>query len=197
MTAFTMIEHLAGQAFEPALGPPGSERHAKPMRWPLKSKDGFICVLPSSNKHWQAVIVASGREDLRTNPMFASRATRSSHRAEVLEILEGIVATKTTQEWMGVLPDAGVPCMQINSLQDVVDDPHLADVGFWHEADHPTEGKIRMMKPPYTLTKSPATIRTLPPRFGEHTSDVLGELGYSPEQIAAMLAAGAAIAEPK
>jgi crotonobetainyl-CoA:carnitine CoA-transferase CaiB-like acyl-CoA transferase len=94
-----------------------------------------------------------------------------------------------------VLPGAGVPCMQINSLQEVVDDPHLADVGFWHEADHPTEGKIRMMKPPYTLTKSPATIRTMPPRFGEHTGDILRELGYSPEQIAAMLKAGSAVAE--
>lgn len=198
MTAFTMIEHLAGQAFEPALGAPGSDRHAKPMRWPLKSKDGFICVLPSSNKHWQAVIKASGRMELLDNPMLASRASRSGHRAEVLEVLEGIIASKTTQEWLDVLPGAGVPCMQINSLQEVVDDPHLADVGFWHEADHPTEGKIRMMKPPYTLTKSPATIRTMPPRFGEHTGDVLRELGYSPEQIAAMLKAGSAVAaEPR
>ncbi len=196
MTSFTMVEHLAGEGFVPALGPPGSERHATPMRWPMKSRDGYICVLPSSNKHWQTLCVVAGREELLEDPRLASRATRTRHRAEVTAILEEVIASKTTQEWLDVLPGAGVPCMQINMLEDVVADPHLHDVGFWHEAEHPTEGRIRLMRPPYTLSKSPAEIRTMPPRFGQDTAAVLAELGYSEDQIAAMLEAGAAMASP-
>ncbi|HKK30344.1 MAG TPA: CoA transferase, partial [Alphaproteobacteria bacterium] len=160
------------------------------------SRDGYICVLPSSNKHWQTLCVAAGREELLEDPRLASRATRTRHRAEVTAILEEVIASKTTQEWLDVLPGAGVPCMQINMLEDVVADPHLHDVGFWHEAEHPTEGRIRLMRPPYTLSKSPAEIRTMPPRFGQDTAAVLAELGYSEDQIAAMLEAGAAMASP-
>lgn len=193
-TSFTMIEHLAGEAFIPSLGPPGSERHATPLRWPLKSKDGFICVLPSSDKHWRALCAASGREELLADPRFATRAARTLNRAVVADALAEIVATKTNEEWLAVLPGAGVPCMQINLLNDVVSDPHLRDVGFWHEADHPDEGRIRLMRAPYTLSKTPPSIRSLPPRFGQDTAAVLAELGYSDEQIAAMVEAGAAVA---
>lgn len=198
MTSFTMIEHLAGEAFIPPLGPPGSERHATPMRWPLKSKDGFICVLPSSDKHWRALCAAAGRKALLEDPRFATRAARTQHRAVVADMLAEIIESKTNREWLDILPGAGVPCMQINLLDEVVTDPHLRDVGFWYEADHPEEGRIRLMRAPYTLSKSPATIRTLPPRFGQDTAAVLAELGYSAEQIAAMIEAGAAMAaEPK
>jgi crotonobetainyl-CoA:carnitine CoA-transferase CaiB-like acyl-CoA transferase len=198
MTSFTMIEHLAGEAFIPPLGPPGSERHATPMRWPMKSKDGFICVLPSSDKHWRALCAASGREALLEDPRFATRAARTQHRAVVADMLAEIIESKTNREWLDILPGAGVPCMQINLLDEVVTDPHLRDVGFWYETDHPEEGRIRLMRAPYTLSKSPATIRTLPPRFGQDTAAVLAELGYSAEQIAAMIEAGAAVAaEPK
>ncbi len=198
MTSFAMIEHLAGEAFVPPLGPPGSERHATPMRWPMKSKDSFICILPSSDKHWRVLCAAAGQEALLQDPVFATRAARTQNRAVVNDKLGEIVAMKTNKEWLDVLPGGGVPCMQINLLPEVVADPHLADVGFWHEADHPGEGKIRLMRPPYTLSKSPATIRNLPPRFGQDTASVLTELGYSEAQIAAMLAAGAVVAaEPK
>ncbi len=197
MTSFAMIEHLAGEAYTPPLGPPGSERHATPMRWPMESKDGYICVLPSSDRHWQTVVKAAGRTELMDDPRFATRPARTKNRAVVADTLAEIVAEKTTAEWLAVLPGAGVPCMQINLLEDVVSDPHLADVDFFFETDIPGEGGVRLMQPPYRLSKTPAEIRTMPPRFGQHTADVLGELGYSDTQIEAMLAAGAAVAEPK
>jgi len=194
MTSFTMIEHLAGNAYKPPLGPSGSERHATPLRWPLESKDGHVCVLPSSDKHWRAVLTIAGREDLLLDPRFKDRASRQAHRAELADLLAELAKTLTTQEWVAALAEAGVPGMQINTLEEVVADPHLADVGFWHQAEHPSEGEIRLMRPPYTLSKTPAEIRTLPPKFGQHTAEVLAELGYTAEQIAAMLETGAAAA---
>lgn len=195
MTSFTMIENVAGAGFEPPLGPPGSERHAIPLRWPYKSKDGYVCVLPSSDRHWQAMLTIGGKAELLSDPRFKDRASRLAHRLELAQLVEGMVTEQTSDWWVDHLSKAGVPCMKIHTLEEVVADPHLEDVGFWHRAQHPTEGEIRLMRPPYTLSKTPAEIRTLPPRYGQHTGEVLEELGYSADQIAAMLEAGAAVGQ--
>ena len=195
MVSFTMLEHLWGESFVPPLAPPGSERHATPERWPYATADGYICILPSSDKHWRAVFEAADRLDLLDDPRFASRRTRMAHRREVMPILEAIIATRPTAYWAERLAAAGVPCMPIASLEEVVADPHLADVGFWQEIEHPSEGRIRLASPPIGLGASPAAIRRLPPRFGEHTREVLTELDYTPAEIEALLSSGAARAE--
>lgn len=195
MTSFAMIEHLAGASFEPPLGPPGSERHAKPMRFPIATKDGHACILVTSDKHWRGLTKAAGRPELADDPRYLTRPLRLQRRQEVVRLTGEMAATKTTAEWVELLAEAGVPCMQINTLEDVVSDPHLADVGFFPEFDHPSEGRIRLMAPPYTLSKTQPDIRRMPPRFGEHTKDVLSDLGYDDAQIEAMLAAGAALGE--
>ena len=100
---------------------------------------------------------------------------------------------RTTAEWTTLLAEAGVPCMPISTLEEVVSDGHLNDVGFWREMDHPSEGKVRLMKPPYSFSKSPPTIRRDPPRFGEHTKAILTEHGYDAETIQRLLAEGAAL----
>ncbi len=197
MTSFAMIEHLAGAGFEPPLGPPGSERHAKPMRFPIATKDGLMCILASSDKHWRGLTKAGGRPELADDPRYKDRRSRLARREEVIALTTEMAKTRTTREWVDELAEAGVPCMHINSLEEVVTDPHLADVGFFKEYDHASEGRIRLMRPPYMLSKSPAEIRTLPPRFGEHTAEVLAELGYDAKTVAAMLAAGAAIQEER
>lgn len=197
MTSFAMIEHIAGEGFVPSLGPPGSERHAKPMRFPAETADGHVCILATSDKHWQGLTEAAGRPDLMTDPRFKDRRTRLENRQDVIDAINEMAKTRTTAEWVQAMAEAGVPCMQINTLPEVIDDPHLDDVGFFPEFDHPSEGRIRLMAPPYKLSKTGPSIRRLPPRFGEHTAEVLAELGYDDATIAAMLEAGAAIAEKK
>lgn len=195
MTSFVMLEHLAGEGFVPPIGPPGSERHAKPMRWPVQTADGYMCVLATSDKHWRGLTKAGGRPELAEDSRYNTRAKRLKCRQEIVELTAEMAKTRPTAEWVAELAEAGVPCMQINSLDEVVADPHLKDVNFWPEFNHPSEGRIRLMAPPYTLSETPAEIRTMPPRFGQHTAEVLAELGYDEKTIAAMLEAGAAIAE--
>jgi crotonobetainyl-CoA:carnitine CoA-transferase CaiB-like acyl-CoA transferase len=195
MVSFTFLEHLCGESFVPSQGPPGSLRHATPLRWPYATKDGHICAMPGSDKHWRGLLSAIGREDLWDNPILKTRIARRDNMEQVIELLSGILAERTTAEWATLLAEAGVPCMPISTLDDVVADGHLADVGFWRETEHPSEGRVRLMNPPYTLTKSPATVRREPPRFGEHTRAILAEHGYDADTIARLLAEGAAIDE--
>jgi len=196
MVSFTMLEHLWGATFDPPRGRVGSARHATPLRWPHATKDGHICAMPSTVKHWRALIELTGRYDLKDHPVVGDRQWRKDNLPEMMRIVGEIIATRTTAEWMDVLPDAGIPCMRISSLDDVVADPHLAEVGFWHAVDHPTEGRLRLMNPPYTLSKTPAEIRRPPPRYAEHTRAILAELGYSDDAIERMIEAGAAVDGP-
>ncbi|MEQ9125243.1 MAG: CoA transferase [Alphaproteobacteria bacterium] len=197
MTSLTMIEHMAGAGLEPASGPPGSERHAKPMRWPVPTADGHVCILATSDKHWRGLTSVGGRPELAEDPRYKDRRSRLERRAEVLALTAEMAKTRPTAEWVRLLAEAGVPCMQINTLEEVITDPHLEDVGFFRVVDHPSEGPIRLMSPPYTLSKTQPDIRRMPPRMGEHTAEVLAELGYDARQIEAMLEAGAAVGERK
>jgi len=194
MVSFTMLEHLWGASFEPPLGPPGSPRHANPDRWPYATADGHICLLPSSDKHWRAVLEIAGRPDLIDDHRFATRKSRLQYRNEIMAIVAELLTHRPTAFWAEGLAEAGVPCMPISSLEEVVNDEHLSDVGFWHESEHPTEGRIRLMNPPIGLSRSPAAITRPPPRFGEHSREILSELGYSDGAIEAMIESGASSA---
>ncbi|MCG8548585.1 MAG: CoA transferase [Alphaproteobacteria bacterium] len=197
MVSFMMMEHLWGESFVPARGRAGSERHGTPLRWPHATKDGFICCLPSSDKHWKALLKVMDRPDLSANPILKNRRARRRNLPQVMAVLDEILATRTTADWVKVLDEAGIPCMPISSLDDVVADPHLADVGFWREIDHPTEGRLRLMNPPYSFTQSQPSIRRPPPRFAEHTREILSELGYDDTAAERLIDDGAAIEQPK
>ena len=85
-----------------------------------------------------------------------------------------------------------MPTIVVNTLEDLTRDPHLQAVGFWQEVDHPTEGRLRMTRFPMTFSETPADVRRLQPRLGEHSVEVLREAGYSQADIDSMLASGAA-----
>ena len=180
MVSITMLEHLWGATFRPAVARVGSERHATPERWPYRTADGYLCMLPSSDKHWRTVLEIAGRPELMHDPRFANRKSRTTNRREIMPILEELLGKQPTTFWTEALAEGGVPCMPISTLDDVVADPHLDDVGFWHDAEHPTEGAIRLMNPPIGLSATPAAIDRLPARCGEHTREILGEIGYAP-----------------
>jgi crotonobetainyl-CoA:carnitine CoA-transferase CaiB-like acyl-CoA transferase len=102
-----------------------------------------------------------------------------------------IIASKTRQEWVDLLGDTNVPMMVVNSLDELIDDPQLVQSGFWQEHDHPTEGRLRFSSPPMNFEKTPASIRRLPPGLGEHTRELLREVGYDDEFLASLHDEGA------
>ena len=192
MTAFVMAEHQWGQTFDPPIGSAGYPRLMSEHRRPYKTRDGYLAVLPYWDNHWQTFVEIAGRPELAQDPRFIDMKTRLENIGESYRVTGEIIATRTTREWLELLGNTRVPIMVVNSPDELMTDPHLVESGFWQELEHPTEGKLRMARPPATFSKSPASIRRLAPRLGEQTEEVLLEVGMDPEQVAALFDNGAA-----
>jgi crotonobetainyl-CoA:carnitine CoA-transferase CaiB-like acyl-CoA transferase len=191
MVNYVMAEHLYGRAFEPAAGEMGYARLLSPDRRPYQTKDGYIAILPYLNKHWEIFCTAAGRPDLIEDERFASLSSRLKNIDEVYREVSVMVATKTTKEWLDILTPTPVPTMIVNTLEDLLEDPHLVETGFWKTYEHPTEGTIRLPDLPTRFSETPGSVRLLPPRLGEHSVEVLRTTGLSEDEIEAMLASGA------
>ncbi|WP_294221501.1 CoA transferase [uncultured Shimia sp.] len=187
---YLMVEHMNGAAFDPPIADMGYARLLNKMRKPYKTQDGYLCVLPYTDQNWQDMFKIAGREDLMEDPRFVDLATRTRHSGEIYGILEDLVATRSTAELEKTLNAAAIPVQKVNTKEDLLSDEQLAATGFWQFADHPTEGRIRLTDPPVRFSKSPSSIRLLQPRLGEQSAEVLGEAGFSEEEIAGMFAAG-------
>ena len=106
-------------------------------------------------------------------------------------IVAEIVATRTTEEWLALMNENDIPAMRLNDLNSLIADPHLAAVGFFREVDHPSEGRMRLMRSPARFSRTQPEPRRMPPRRGEHGEEVLRELGFVDDEIAALRADGA------
>ena len=194
MVGFLLPEHWMGMTFEPPLGPAGYGRVLSSGRRPYRSRDGWIAAMPYSDRQWEAFFRLAGREELLEDPRFATLDARLTHIEELYDELAGIVATRTTAEWLEALDEAQIPAMTVNSIDDLADDPHLAETGYWQAMEHPTEGALRLPGIATAFSDSPGAVRLPPPRLGEHTAEVLAEAGLSEAEIGALVKAGVAVA---
>lgn len=191
MVSFVMTEHLWGQSFEPPLSEAGYVRLMAEHRKPYRTKDDkYVALLPYWDNHWKTFCEIAGRPELVEDERFSSMRTRLKNINESYRITGEIVGERTRDEWVSLLGETNVPMMIVNSLDDLIDDPQLNASGFWQEMDHPTEGRLRFSGPPINFSKTPASIRTVPPLLGEHSVEVLEEVGYDQSTINEMLAGG-------
>jgi crotonobetainyl-CoA:carnitine CoA-transferase CaiB-like acyl-CoA transferase len=175
-TSFLMVEHLYEHAFDPPTGQFGHPRVASPHRRPFPTRDGYIGILPHTDKQWVQLFAAAGPgEAFAKDPRFVDNPTRNRHLAELYELVGTVTRTKTTAEWLAILKPLSIPASKINRLDDLESDPHLAAVEFFERYEHPQVGVYKQMRPPVRFLGSPANIRRHPPRLGEHTNEILAE----------------------
>jgi crotonobetainyl-CoA:carnitine CoA-transferase CaiB-like acyl-CoA transferase len=179
LTAFMMVEHLAGRTFVPPEGPPGYNRITADSRKPFATSDGYLAVVPYTDPQWQRFFDLANRPDLAADPRFAKLDARSRNIGELYALLEPIMASKTSAEWIALFSTADLPFAPVNSVDDLLADPHLEAVGFWHSMQHPTEGALKLPGIPVRYSATPGSIRRHAPNLGEHTAEVLAELGIS------------------
>jgi crotonobetainyl-CoA:carnitine CoA-transferase CaiB-like acyl-CoA transferase len=191
-------EHMGGYTYEPQAGEMRGElgyaRMLAKERRPYETRDGYVCVLIYNDKQWRAFFRLIGRADLLSDPRFATQEARSRDFEGAYALVAAEMAKRSTAEWLTALEQADIPVQRMNSLTDIVEDPHLAAIGYFRSIDHPSEGRIRTMAVPSEWSESAPEYRRHAPRLGEHTREVLREAGLQDGDIDRLIASGAALA---
>jgi crotonobetainyl-CoA:carnitine CoA-transferase CaiB-like acyl-CoA transferase len=195
MVGFVLGDHLGGLSFDPPLDGGGYARQLSPERRPLHTADGHVCALLYTDQHWRRFLRAIGEEQVMDDPRFATFSSRLAHVSEVYGWLNALFLGRTSAEWLAVLEAADVPAMMMHSFASVMEDPHLKDVGFFSRSDHPSEGPVVTMANPVRMSATPVGAGRHAPRLGEHTVEVLRELGLSEARIGELVARGIATPE--
>jgi crotonobetainyl-CoA:carnitine CoA-transferase CaiB-like acyl-CoA transferase len=180
---FNFVEHMGGFGFEPPLGKPGFPRLMDRSRKPYRTRDGYACILPYSDRNWQDFYQFTGRTEFQDDPRFTRLPERVKHIRVLYEMVEEEAAKRTTAEWVAFCDRVSIPCMPVLALADLPEDPHLKQVGLFETAEHPTEGLYRVVRQPVSFSAVPFRIRRHAPRLGEHTGQVLAEVGFSEAEI--------------
>jgi len=185
-------EHLGGHTFEPEAGELGYARMLARDRRPYRTSDGYVCALIYNDKQWRAFLALVGKPELMESEAFRSQEARSRNFDVAYALVDEEMKKRSTEDWIAALEAADIPVQRMNSLSDIVHDPHLAAIDYFAVVEHPSEGRIRSMAVPSEWSATAPEYRRHAPRFGEHTREVLAEAGLDDNAIETLLASGAA-----
>ncbi|MFT5176649.1 MAG: crotonobetainyl-CoA:carnitine CoA-transferase CaiB-like acyl-CoA transferase [Gammaproteobacteria bacterium] len=157
------------------------------------ASDGYLFIGASTERAWQRLCGALGRLDLLDDERFVDRASRVTNRAALSTIIEAYLATTTVKETVDKVRAAGVPCAPVNTLQDILEDPHVAARGVISKHPGPQTGDVMQVRSP--IGKNLDENMRPAPALGQHTREVLTQLGYNAAEIDALFAAGVALNE--
>jgi crotonobetainyl-CoA:carnitine CoA-transferase CaiB-like acyl-CoA transferase len=183
MLSFLLVEHLWGAVIDqPELGL-GYPRMLTPHRRPYATKDGYISVIAVSDTHWSRLFEAMGCGALIHDPRFATIAARSDNVDALYAVLTDGMRERTSAEWLSILGELDIPCGPASKLTDLLDDAYLKETEFFQHMQHPHDGNVTITAPPVHFSASPASVRRLWPLLGEHTEEVLREIGCDADEI--------------
>jgi len=149
----------------------------------FKAKDVYINVAAGNDQLWQKFCKAIGLENVMNEQRFATNAMRVKNREEIIEIIGDVICTKKADEWLKILTEAGVPCGPIYNMDKIFSDPQVLHREMVKELEHPTAGKVKVTGIPIKLSNTPGEILKAPPILGQHTKEILSELGFKEIEI--------------
>ncbi len=190
MVAFNLVEHHRGATYEPPLGPLGYPRLLSPHRHPVKTADGVMCLLPYTDANFEAFFKFAGRPKLMDDPRFHLHNDRIANSDELYALIEELAATHTNAEWLEFCEQVSIPAAAVLDLAELDNDPHLAAVGLVQMKNHPSEGTYRYVHDAVSYSATPTGLHHHAPRLGEHSAELLAELGYSQAETTELVKAG-------
>ena len=174
------------------LGRAGRGHHYLPTIWRVfKTADSYVVVGGLPENRWPKFCEALELPEVEHDERFAGFRERLANMAELYEILDEAFLNKTSDEWMELLKEADCICAPVATYEDLIDDPQVRANDYIVEVDHPTQGRLPVVGAPWRFSETPTKIAPAAPELGEHTEEVLQELGYSWERIEELRSQGA------
>jgi crotonobetainyl-CoA:carnitine CoA-transferase CaiB-like acyl-CoA transferase len=168
---FLLVEHMFGRSFEPPVGTAVNKRMLQPDRRPFPTSDGFVCVLPYTNRNWRDLSTILGIDDVTADPRFADFPARRENIGELYALLAARLSERTTDEWLASCDEVDIPASRCATVDELIDDPHLAERGFFRMVPD-GHGMFRHMRSPIEWADwSPPDPRPAP-RLGEHSAEI-------------------------
>jgi crotonobetainyl-CoA:carnitine CoA-transferase CaiB-like acyl-CoA transferase len=155
------------------------------------ASDGYFIVACLTNAFYKRLAAALDRDDLLSDPRFATNPSRVQHREQVVGVLSEIFKQNTCDHWIALLEAHDIPTCRVNRLEDVLHSEQIAVNGLVVEREDPKRGRVSVLGPPVHLSRTPTTFARLAPAIGEHTEEVLREYGLDEDEIAQLRAARA------
>jgi len=183
---------LANQAMNCLVGGKAPQRlgNAHPNIVPYQAfatRDGYIILAVGNDGQFAKFCTVAGRPDLARDERYATNPARVANRKELVALLEELIRTRDSQDWLGALEQVGVPCGPINDLAAVFEDPQVKARNIHQDLPHPTQGSVPTVASPIRYSGTPLVHDTAPPTLGQHTDTVLAEsLGLGEADIAAL-----------
>jgi formyl-CoA transferase len=156
----------------------------------LQTSDGFINIAVFGGKIWERFAEAMGAPEWITDERSRTKTNRSVHRDWLNAEIEQRLSLHTSDYWIETLNEAGVACGRINNLKEVFEEPQVRHLGILQKITSKHRGEQTLMGQPVTLSRTPSTIARAAPKRGEHSEEILGEIGYDRDAIARMKVAG-------
>lgn len=163
--------------------PMGNENFTAAPSGTFKTKDGYINIAANEQRQWEALADILGLSELKSDPRFQDREVRKKNRYILKDIIEEKLVENTTSHWVKVLIEKDVPCGEILSLREALESSQIKHRGTIGEIDVEGIGKVRLFNLPIKFSKVECKIETPPPKFSQHTREILLELGYTDEEI--------------
>ena len=186
--AFLWASDMGGQTFVDNQVEP--QRAASFIDLIYETRDGYMTVAAQGDREWEGLCRAVGHPEWLEDERFKTPALRDEHVDERLELTQSALREKTAHEWLGILAEHDVPCAPTLTRRQVVEHPQVVASGILIESDHPVAGRLRQTRTPARFEGTPPGAPRGAPRLGEHTAEILRELGYDQAAIDAFRSEG-------
>jgi len=149
----------------------------------FEAADGPIMIGVANDNLWRKFCAVAGLKSIVDDPKFRTNANRVTHRASTLDHVQSAIATRTVGQWNAALTEVGIPCSPINTLAQLLEHPHTRANKTIMQYDHVAAGRLNCVGHPVTFVGEERSVGLPPPMLGQHTDEVLKEMGLSPETI--------------